>query len=78
MKFILNSNDAEQLFLDLCVKLGFCLTERDRAYIMLVARTAEEFAQEVYIAEGLNPMLGSDLYKTVLKEITKVYQRYSR
>lgn len=77
MKILLSDEDAEKLFSKLCVKLGFCLAEHHRTRIKQVARTDEGFAQAVYRAEGLDPYLRSELYKSVLKEVSAVFRCYS-
>lgn len=66
---------ATRLLYDLCVDLGFCLPEEaQQALVDNTPATSREFANAVFIAEGLPlPIKTSELYEQVLEIVVRYF-----
>jgi hypothetical protein len=71
----LSPRETEILLDTLCQGLGFCLPLVDRARIRdSPPSNAKSFADEVFRAEGLDPVTAdSDLYREVLAEVKRAF-----
>jgi hypothetical protein len=77
MNIRLSEHEASQLLSVLCIKLGFCLSPRLNSRLAKnPPPSAERFASAVYRAEGLDPILRSDVYKQVLSYVEEAFQRH--
>ena len=67
---------AEHLLSQLCTELGLCLPPERRQHLSQAApQTPIEFANAVMSAEGLDADLDRPLFRLLLQEVTKAYQR---
>ena len=71
--------DVERLLDALCADLGFCLRHAERS--RLVERPPDDaatFANEVFLAEGLNPELADrHLYRQVRDRIAEAMRQFN-
>jgi len=69
---------VEGLLSRLCVNLGFCLPQKvSNRLVKFPPKTAEGFTKAVIEAEGLDLItMEKHLYKSVLKEVENVFNKY--
>lgn len=64
------------LFTELCVELGFCLSAAaQQSIVTQQPNSATALANAIYSAEGLDPRLHSDLYKAVHTKVDAALQK---
>ncbi len=73
-----NSDEIEVLLSKLCTKLGFCLPpEEENRLINSPPMTVDEFTDDVFRAEGLNPeYVERGLYRKVRGEIAQTFEKH--
>jgi hypothetical protein len=74
MQCLLTEHQIQALLDDLCRRLGICLPPSFQERLKNSPPTnALRFAEVVYRAEGLDPTLGSELYKAVLARVEQAF-----
>lgn len=73
-------NWVENLLGEVCVKLGFCLPEPEQTRLLRnPPPSIEAFADEIFLAEGLNPRLADKkLWMQVRDVVAKHFQMIDR
>lgn len=77
MKTRLTGEEVRRLRDELCIKLGICLAPALQKRLPNSPPTeVERFAKVIYQSEGLDPALGSDLYKAVFNKVSQAFEQH--
>ena len=72
----LDQKEVYYLLKELCEELGFCLPPMDNQRLMAhPPKDVPTFVQAVFLAEGLEPVEGSELYQKVEAKIAKAFRK---
>ena len=67
-------NEIKSLLDELCIELGFCLPPEAIDKITSKRRfEADQFTREVILAEGMNPELEKQHFKSIKRKFTERY-----